>query len=1072
MSKSPQIKFLFAVLLWSCVGGFAFSRDRDLAQSIMTIWTDREGLPSNSILDVVQDRDGYIWLASYDGLVRFDGERFTVFTQKNGGFDGRSARTLELAPDGTLWIGSNAAGLYSYRDGVFRRYGLDEGLPDLSVRAIAVDSSGALWVGTARGVSRRQGDRFEPALPPGGPELGITNFLLPLADGSILVGSNLTGLWQIAGRRALPYLEGEGLQKASYSAGLLDGIGQLWLGTTSGRILRISRNQVRETIEPEGLAGSSVNDFHQDSEGTLWIATDRGIVSLNGGDSAVFNEACGLPSNVVSGLLKDREGNLWASTERGGLVKFTPGKFVNTDKKDGLVSDAVNGITEDRHRSLWVATDEGVSFFPSESDPYSTDRTRRKSVDALVESLRGARVRQIRGEKDGSLWFSTYSEKALLIFDADGSTRSISAKDGLPTNRVRFSYRTKNGDVWIGTTSGPVRIDSAGMTAFGPRSELPNLFILCAGEDAEGRLWLGTDGGGVAVYDGRGFKTYTKDDGVAGNIVFRAFTDSGGRTWLCTSEGLTLFAGGRMYGADAALGLAGDGVYETLEDPSGNLWILTGRRAIVAAAEELAAAVQQNRAAADVRVYDRLDGLAGQLSANAWGYVNANGIVYIPTLQGVSTFNPQAVQRNSLPPPVLIERLEGDGKELPIADGGTAVGPGVKRLTLQYTALSFMIPQRVAFEYMLEGYDREWISNGTRREISYTNLPPGSYVFRIRAQNNDGVVNEAGASLAVKKKPFFHQTPWFYALIAGALVLSGFLIAYLRVLRLKRRAEELNRTVEERTRELALEKDKSESLLLNILPPAVADELKETGAARPQVYGKASVLFADIVDFTSWSAGRRPDAIIAVLNEVFTAFDDILGGHGCERIKTLGDGYLACCGLPEPAEDHAARLVKAALDMLRYAEKRNAAGAERVRIRIGIDSGPIVGGVVGVKKYIYDVFGDTVNMAFRLEPLSTPMGLTVSERTAQLVKSEFPLLRRPAREVKGFGKTVSYYVCRNGAGTDYRQSLETLKRAEALLADGRKPDCLAALDTLDPTAVEPEVYAKMNSLRKAALTAR
>lgn len=1071
---SNRLVALFLVV--AAATAFASAGDGGLSQTIMTVWSDREGLPSNTVLDVAQDRDGYIWLGTYEGLVRFDGETFTTMTPERGGFDGRSARVLALGPDGALWIGTNAAGLYRYRDGAFARFGLEEGLPDLSVRSIAFDSEGVVWVGTADGVCRIVGDDAAPAAPDGARGVGIAEFVLPLPDGTVLVGSNLPGLSLIGAKGVEPFLPGQGLEAYSFSSAFLDGSGGLWLGSSSGRIVLVRSNEIAETISLDELRGASVNAFRTDSAGTLWIATDRGVVSRRGSAFERYSEDDGLPSDVVSSLCRDREGNLWVGTERGGLVKFSPGKFVNTDEADGLVSDAVNAAVEDGQHSLWVATDDGVSFFPTDADTYFVDDERRAAIDGFVEGLRGVRVRQIRAEADGSLWFATYSERGLVTLRADGSVETLTKADGLPNNRVRFSYRAASGALWIGTTAGPAVVSGGKATALGDASGLPNLFILCAMEDARGSVWLGTDGGGVAVVAPgsrpRVVKVYAKADGLAGNVVFRIVDDAAGRLWFCTSEGLSLYENDAFTSADAAAGLSGESVFEVLEDAAGRLWIVTGRKVVVVDADALAKAASAGARVAGARVYDRLDGLAGQLSANAWAYVNDRGVVYLPTLKGLSTFNPQSASINTLPPPVLIERVEVDGALAASADGRIVVPAGARRVTFGYTALSYTVPQRVRFQYMLEGFDADWIPAGTDRQIGYTNLPPGSYTFRVRATNNDGVVNVEGASATIDKEPFFYQTPPFFIALAASLVGAGFLVAYLRVIRLRRRADELDALVVERTSELADEKEKSDGLLRNILPPSVSDELKSAGRARPRVYPNATVLFADIVGFTEWSASMPPDAIIEELNALFTGFDDIMDRWDCERIKTIGDGYLACSGLgaessDHAARDHAARMVSAGVDMLRFVETRTTGQSRGLRIKIGVDSGPIVGGVVGIKKYIFDVFGDTVNTAFRLEAMTAPMGLTVSAGTAELLGSKFPLLRRPRRQVKGKGAVQSSYVVyRDGPGRSmpYPAAKALLEEALRLRDAGDVAGCRSLAAGVDETTLEPEMAADITAL--------
>ena len=222
--------------------------------------------------------------------------------------------------------------------------------------------------------------------------------------------------------------------------------------------------------------------------------------------------------------------------------------------------------------------------------------------------------------------------------------------------------------------------------------------------------------------------------------------------------------------------------------------------------------------------------------------------------------------------------------------------------------------------------------------------------------------------------------------------------------------EKLEIQVKERTRELEEEKEKSEQLLLNTLPLKVVNDLKENGRTDPESFDDVTVYFSDIVGFTKLSADLSPDVLIYELNEIFTAFDDIMVKHNCERIKTIGDAYLAVCGMPEKKEDHAHHMIRAAIEIRDFLEKRNQESDIKWKIRIGIHSGRVVGGIVGVRKYIYDVFGDTINTTSRMESSSEPMKINVSEATYNLVKGDFKFIKRDPMEIKGLGIIRMYFL--------------------------------------------------------------
>jgi len=414
------------------------------------------------------------------------------------------------------------------------------------------------------------------------------------------------------------------------------------------------------------------------------------------------------------------------------------------------------------------------------------------------------------------------------------------------------------------------------------------------------------------------------------------------------------------------------------------------------------------------RVLDRLDGLAGQPSSNSWAFRNSQGVLYFPTIGGLSIYNPQSVSRNPTPPPVYLETLRFD--DTTQSAGASAVVPaGTRRVVFQFAALSFMVPQKVGFQYRLEGYDTHWIPSGGERTAVYTNLPPGDYRFSVRAWNNDGVVNETGATIQLKVEPRFFETPWFLALAAGLLVGSGFLVNVVRLRAISRRKKELERQVAERTEALTLEKQKSESLLLNVLPPRVAEELKRQGRAEPQVRGGVTVLFADLVAFTETVAQLSPAQTIEELNDLFGAFDAIAAQHGAERIKTIGDAWLAVAGLSDPEGENsdragAEKLAAVAQEILRYLKERRTRSTFAWQVRMGLHTGTVVGGVVGNKKYIYDIFGDTVNTASRMQSEAAPDTVVLSETTAQLLAERWPSTSRGPCQVKGKGVMELYVL--------------------------------------------------------------
>lgn len=1062
-----QRLLLWAILLLCPVLPAAEISFTNLAGSVQTFWSDANGLPSNRILDVFQDETGYIWLASYEGLIRFDGETFTEITEAEHGFTGISPRVLCEDAQSTLWIGTNTTGLYSYNHKTFRRYGTGTGLQNLSIRAITFDDDGRLWVGTADGLAwREKNGKFVPLLNENGKGLGIITFILPVKD-LLFVGSNIPGITAIRNDRVtkLPYLNE--IQHYTFSAAHLDADGTIWFGTKDGIIIKIQDERIVERIALDYLKGVSINKFLRTSNGTLYAATDRGIVTLTADKPESFSEDNGLPDNRVSCLCQDIEGNLWIGMEHGGVGKFSKGKFLDLTSEESLLPEAVNSVLEDADKNIWIATDHGITCLQSSTLPPS----RAAHIDSLTEMLQEVCVRQIREDADGTLFFATYSDHGLIQFFRDGSTQILSEKDGLPNNRVRFSYRSADGMLWIGTSAGLAVCFNDTVTAFTQEDGLPNLFILCAEQSRDGRLWVGTDGGGAIVLkaslDSNRKPTiavehvFTRQNGLHSDIVLRITEDTDGNIWLCTSEGLTLYKDGTLYTADHAIGKHPVSVLNLLQDTAGNFWIITGKDLLLVKSDDFIQAVLQARSAENLVRYNRLDGLPGQLAANAWAHITPHNTLFLPTLKGVAVCMPAYHVPNTHAPTVVIEGVILDDTPLDVLDimeETFPVAANIKRIVFKFTALSFTIPQRVRFEYKLEGYDDRWHSCGTAREIAYTNLNPGTYSFKVRASNNDGMVNEAGASAVFVKKQFFYQTGWFALLLILCIGAVIFVPIRRRFRHLKRLAHALGRKAAQKTTELADEKEKHDTLLRTIAPVSVIDEYISTGKAKPKIYPAVTVLFADVTGFTEWSERQQPEHIIAQLQAIFTQFDGIMDVFGCDRIKTLGGSYLACCGLRNE-KDHATRLVGAAVEMLRSFETINKETGGNFKLKIGIDSGQVTGGLVETPTYNFDIVGETVNTARLLELVTASMACTVSMETAALISERYQLYQRPPCLLNGKGKVPCCYV--KYRDPDYTLEYADIERRYAQLTAAFIHDrfdmCKAIIAQLDTSLLEPDM---------------
>jgi class 3 adenylate cyclase len=318
----------------------------------------------------------------------------------------------------------------------------------------------------------------------------------------------------------------------------------------------------------------------------------------------------------------------------------------------------------------------------------------------------------------------------------------------------------------------------------------------------------------------------------------------------------------------------------------------------------------------------------------------------------------------------------------------------------------------VRYQYMLEGYDKEWSPITDKTSATFGNMNEGTYTFKLKARSPEGVWSKP-VTYSFKVLPPWWRTWWMYTFYALGFLFGLRVFTKYRERALIQEKEKLEeqvalRTVQldERNKMLEAEKQKSDKLLLNILPEEVAEELKETGQAQAKKFNNVTVLFTDFVNFSGISQEMSPTELVAEIHKNFSAFDEIIEKYGLEKIKTIGDAYMAVCGLPIETPDHAQRTINAALEIRDYITQSKGL----FQIRIGVNSGEVVAGIVGVKKYAYDIWGDTVNTANRIESNSEPGKVNISGSTYALVKDYFNCESRGKIAVKGKGEIEMYFV--------------------------------------------------------------
>ena len=790
------IALLFPVLLWPVLlwtsPALALDPEKPVGEYGHDVWQTEHGLPSNSIQAITQTGDGYLWLGTKGGLVRFDGVRFTVFDKINTReIKSNDILALCLDHEGSLWVGTYGGGLVRLKGGRFTLYTTKDGLSDNFIQSLYEDKQGALWVGTVNGLSRFKDERFTVYKAQDGLPNSNVGPICEDLEGNLWVGT-AGGLARLKDGRVTTYTTDEGLLDNSVLSLLADRDGSLWIGSNGG-LNRLKGGKF--TADQGGLIKNTVRSLAKDREGNLWVGTTGGgMIRMKDEKLAAYTTKEGLSNDLVGAIYSDREGSLWVGTYGGGLNRLKNGKFIAYTTADGLSNDFAFSIYEDREGNLWVGT-YGGGLNKFKDGKFTAYRKR----DGLLSDV----VRSVCEDREGGLWVGTYHGGLNRL--KDGKITSYTTQDGLSNNSVYSIYEDRRGGLWVGTDRGLNLWKDGRFTVYTTKDGLPNDVIRATYEDQEGNLWIGTYGGGlVRMKDGR-FTAYTTKDGLSDDFVRSIYEDREQNIWIATyGGGVVRLKHGRFTAYTTKEGLFDNTVYQVLDDDRGHLWMSCNRGIFFVSKQEMNDFAEGKTRVVTSVAFGTADGMkssecnGGNQPA---GWKTRDGRLWFPTIGGVVCIDPDHIKTNLQPPPVLIEQVVVDSQTLSAA-GGAVLSPGREKFEFNYTALSFLAPEKVNFKFKLEGFDKAWVKAGTRRVAYYTHLPPGSYVFRVIACNNDGVWNETGASFGFTLRPHFYQTYYCYALcvLALALIVAGGYL--LRVRQLKAREKELVWLVKERTRQL------------------------------------------------------------------------------------------------------------------------------------------------------------------------------------------------------------------------------------------------------------------------------
>lgn len=969
---------------------------------------------------IVQDNRGMLYVSNTTGVLEFDGTKwqFVEGTAYTGRFQ------LAKGSSGVIYVGSTNDMGYLSPDSVGRMQFVSL-LPHLKssypvtrvIRVVAVGS--AIYFSTENRIFRWSGTDFKVWYSEAGFSRIFENrnklYAIDKAEGLVVLQQEqfvkLPGTEQLKDFNVvalLPLPETAASKQSFFVVTHQEGL-YTYRDSTLKKLQATPAALVQEASYMYGI---------QLPDSTYALATsNQGIIVLDHAGQVVkaINKRTGLSDNKVISLYTDREGGLWAALNKGiSRIDYpSPVSFLNENSGlDGVVLSIFK-----KKNLLYVGTTSGL-YIADEQDPVATFHS----------------LPQLKTE----VWKIIDAGDALLIagstgiYALTGSTlEKVSPPAKVTTYKTVLQSKREPAKFYVGSSAGLAMLSHRrGKWKWEGKVKGVDHDVIGLAADKEGRIWASCDNNISMISDSEGFglqpptRNFMPPPKQAEKLSSLQVYEVGGDIYFGTSKGLYSF---QQHGErfqlkpDASFGTEfADGSREAInltQDRKGRIWLTSEFRTGVL-----------HKSQGKAYVWDTIP-LSKVPKVDVWTiHADATGVLWLATTEGIFRYDPDVPKDYRTPQQTILRKIKlmGDSTVFygSFAGKGTAtvtqppkfrfvLPHAVKAISFEYSASSYDAPGQLLYSTMLEGEDKNWSRWTTETKKEFTGLDEGKYVFKVKSKTIYGTENLASTFEFVSLPPFY-RTWWayaFYVLLYG-LVIWGFIkLKHRNLIASKKSLEKL---VRERTAQLETEKKKSDDLLLNILPAETAEELKANGRALARSYEAATVLFTDFKDFTQISEHLTPEELVAIIDFYFCAFDRIISSYNIEKIKTIGDAYMCAGGIPNPEANTPADVVKAALEILQFVKSLNPDTKQLKRhkfeIRVGIHTGPVVAGIVGTTKFAYDIWGDTVNTAARMESCGEVGRVNISGATYQIIKDEFRCTYRGKVDAKNKGDIDMYFV--------------------------------------------------------------